>query len=194
MRFISFSSGGGGGESDGHSVNIIRHNDNENIAPTSAEFPSPIAGSTAKVFLENDLTEYWTYTTSWSKKADKQYTPRINKALMKANSILTGGGRMEFSSGNLTLGDDWTLVPFGSQTSVLVIEKFSGLKVKRGHVLYVRLSERQITVQEKLTLTERDLSVADWEDYIPEDNDIVLGWHEDRGDYAFYAKDLGKVE
>ena len=46
---------------DAKDHHVTRSNTTTNVAPTSLEIPSPIAGHTAKVHLTNGRVEYWSY-------------------------------------------------------------------------------------------------------------------------------------
>jgi hypothetical protein len=54
--------------SDGNDNHIVRTNALVNIAPTALEISTPTNGDTAKVFLNNNSIEYWSYNSStWTK-------------------------------------------------------------------------------------------------------------------------------
>ena len=46
---------------DGNDNHVVRSNNTLNIAPTAVEIPNPIAGDTAKVLLQNNTVEYYSF-------------------------------------------------------------------------------------------------------------------------------------
>lgn len=83
-----------GGSADGNETPIVRTDAVTGVSPTAGEAPSPQAGDSATVFLNDGVKEYWVYTTAWNltytEPAPTGGTGTVDVVSNVANNVILG--------------------------------------------------------------------------------------------------------